>query len=67
MKDTDWWMCSECEYVFNTESLPPTCPRCQKKCSFVNVACYIPECGGPNNVDYRLVAAKVAEAKKSSQ
>lgn len=65
MKDTNWWMCSECENIFQIEDLPQTCPSCQKVCTFLNVTCYVPECGGPNNLDYRLVAAKSAEARKS--
>jgi rubredoxin len=63
-KATNWWMCSECENIFQDETPPATCPGCTKKCTFVDVTCYIPECGGPNNVDVRLVAVKSAEAKQ---
>ncbi len=66
MTNNSWWMCSECEHVFQTNSLPQACPNCQKKCTFLDVSCYIPECGGLNNVDFRLVAAKSAESRKSS-
>ena len=62
----NWWMCSECEYIFETGELPETCPSCQKKCAFVNVTCYIPECGGPDNIDVRLVAARSKADGKSS-
>lgn len=63
-KTKNWWMCSECEYVFQSETLSETCPSCKKKCTFVDVSCYIPECGGPGNLDMRLVAARSAEARR---
>jgi rubredoxin len=63
-KTSNWWMCSECENVFQDEISPATCPSCLKKCTFVDVTCYIPECGGPKNVDTRLVAAKSVEARQ---
>lgn len=67
MKDrnTIWWMCSECENIFQAEKAPEKCPNCDRKCTFVDVSCYIPECGGPDNLDVRLVAARNAEAKHS--
>jgi hypothetical protein len=32
---------------------PNVCPSCKEKCEFVDVTCYIPECGGPDsgNID----------------
>jgi hypothetical protein len=57
----NWWMCSECEGVFQAETPPVTCPNCKKECVFSDVTCYIPECGGPQNVDVRLVAARAKE------
>lgn len=65
--EMNWWMCSECEYIFQSKASPETCPNCHKECSFVDVTCYIPECGGPNNLDARLVAAKSAEDRKTSK
>lgn len=65
MTNKSWWICSECEYVMQAEVPPETCPRCKKKCLFSDVTCYIPECGGPNNLDVRLVALKHAEQSKS--
>jgi rubredoxin len=62
-----WWMCSECENVFQSAAVPEICPGCQKKCTFVDVSCYIPECGGLQNMDVRLIAAKSAEARQSGK
>lgn len=59
----NWWMCSECNYILQAEKPPKSCPQCQKECHFSDVTCYIPECGGPNNLDSRLVALKAAEDK----
>jgi rubredoxin len=58
-----WWICSECNYVLEAEIPPKSCPECKKECLFNDVTCYIPECGGPNNLDSRLVALKAAAAK----
>ena len=44
-----WWICSECDYVFEAEAPPETCPECHSKCVFSDVTCYIPECGGPGS------------------
>jgi len=60
----NYWMCSECNYVFKAETPPDTCPHCRAKCTFVNATCYIPECGGPDHYDPRLVAKRAREAKK---
>ena len=66
-KNQNWWMCNECENIFQSVDLPQACPGCQKKCTFVNVTCYVPECGGPDNLDVRLVAARNAEARRLTQ
>jgi len=42
------WKCSNCGYTLDKEagSTPPdTCPSCKTKCEFLNVSCYIPDCG----------------------
>lgn len=39
------WKCSKCGYVLKADAPPETCPQCNEKCEFVNVTCYIPECG----------------------
>jgi rubredoxin len=49
-----YWKCANCQYVLQTEQPPEVCPSCQQNCQFVDVTCYIPECGftGP---DGRLI------------
>jgi len=64
---TNWWMCSDCQYVFKAGNIPESCPGCKNKCTFVDVSCYIPDCGGPDNVDMRLVANLSAESKKTNR
>jgi rubredoxin len=39
------WKCSKCGYTLKADTPPETCPQCKEKCEFVNVTCYIPECG----------------------
>jgi rubredoxin len=39
------WKCSKCGYVLKADAPPEKCPQCNEKCEFVNVTCYIPECG----------------------
>ena len=42
------WKCSKCGYTFEekAENPPPkACPSCKETCEFVNVTCYVPECG----------------------
>ncbi len=41
--------CNKCGYTIETMSPPETCPSCKQKCEFVDVSCYIPECGGPDS------------------
>jgi rubredoxin len=60
----NWWICSECDYVFEAEKLAETCPSCHQKCTYSDVTCYIPECGGPGNLDVKLVALKAKRSKK---
>jgi rubredoxin len=60
----NWWICSECDYVFEAEKPPETCPSCHQKCAHSDVTCYIPECGGPGNLDVKLVALKAKGSKK---
>ncbi|MEW6026429.1 MAG: rubredoxin-like domain-containing protein [Planctomycetota bacterium] len=48
------WKCSQCKYVVEAINPPEACPSCQAKCSFTNVTCYTPECGGEDNIDPQL-------------
>jgi len=41
------WKCSNCGYTINEETYPERCPSCKEACAFLNVTCYIPDCGGP--------------------
>ena len=63
----NYWMCSECDYVFEAEVPPETCPSCHNKCTFSDVSCYIPECGGPDHLNQKMVAQKAAEAKRKKK
>jgi rubrerythrin len=49
-----FWKCESCGFRVTASSPPEICPGCKKKCEFVNITCYTPECGGPGNVDPRL-------------
>jgi len=48
------WKCSQCQYLLEAAKPPEICPDCQAKCSFTNVTCYTPECGGEDNIDPKL-------------
>ncbi len=51
-----FWMCTLCGHCLNTVAPPDKCPHCQQACSFRNVTCYRPECGGEQNIDPLLTA-----------
>ncbi len=40
------WKCSNCGYTLEAPAPPNKCPSCGQECEFLNVTCYIPECGG---------------------
>jgi len=52
------WKCSNCGYTFGAETVPERCPSCKQSCTFSDVTCYIPDCGGPGKIDPRLVGKK---------
>jgi len=52
------WKCSNCGYTFRVDTVPDRCPSCKQTCTFNDVTCYIPDCGGPGNIDLRLVGKK---------
>jgi rubredoxin len=60
----NFFMCDLCNYIFEAEAPPSVCPSCREKCTFSNVTCYVPECGGLNNMDPRLIAEKIKESKR---
>lgn len=45
------WQCIECGYFFDGEKPPDKCPGCNANCTYADVTCYRPECGGPANLD----------------
>ncbi len=47
------WKCKECGYTVQADKPPEECPACKKKCEFVDVSCYIPDCGNTGS-DKRL-------------
>jgi rubrerythrin len=49
-----YWKCSKCGFLITAAKPPMGCPECGANCEFINVTCYIPECGGPGNIDPRL-------------
>ncbi len=58
VKQMTQWKCSNCSYTFGAETVPDRCPSCKQTCTFSDVTCYIPDCGGPGNIDPRLVGKK---------
>ena len=53
------WKCSNCGYTFGSDTVLEKCPSCQQNCTFTDVTCYIPDCGGTdNNIDSRLLGTK---------
>ncbi|SPD74635.1 conserved hypothetical protein [uncultured Desulfobacterium sp.] len=47
------WKCNKCGYILKADKPPDTCPSCKEKCEFVDISCYIPDCGS-TGVDKRL-------------
>lgn len=45
------WQCIECGYFFDGVKPPDKCPGCKANCTYADVTCYRPECGGPANPD----------------
>lgn len=50
-----FWKCNGCGNTFQAPAPPDTCPSCKEKCTFKDVSCYTPDCGGPGNIDPKLV------------
>lgn len=48
------WKCTKCGYTLTAAAPPQTCPGCREACEFLDISCYLPECGGPGNIDPRL-------------
>lgn len=60
------WKCYNCGNTLEVQSPPETCPSCKQKCEFVDVSCYIPECGGPDsgNINPAVFQASYEKDKK---
>jgi rubredoxin len=52
-----YWMCHSCGHCLKVSDPPDECPHCFEKCSFRDVTCYRPECGGESNIDPLLTGA----------
>ncbi len=50
-----FWRCGNCSFTLQAPCPPDICPSCRRQCKFKDVSCYLPECGGPGNVDQRLM------------
>jgi len=50
-----FWKCGECGNTIQMPAPPEECPSCSKKCLFKDVTCYTPDCGGPGNIDPKLL------------
>jgi len=54
----------ECGYFVEGTKPPDTCGGCRSHCSFTDVTCYRPECGGPASADpmvMNLIAQKIGK------
>ena len=49
------WQCVECGYFSDDVRPPDRCPGCHASCSYADVTCYRPECGGVANPDPMLM------------
>ncbi len=49
-----YWRCSNCNFTLQAAKPPDICPMCRGQCEFKDVTSYLPECGGPGQVDPRL-------------
>ncbi|MCD6353331.1 MAG: hypothetical protein J7M06_03870 [Proteobacteria bacterium] len=45
------------------DETPEKCPSCKMNCTFINITCYIPECGGAEsgNIDPQLAKNRKPE------
>lgn len=59
-----YWMCDKCNFVIELAAPPDPCPGCNVRCSFSDVTCYTPDCGGLGTLDSRLVAQRVMKKEK---
>jgi rubredoxin len=50
------WKCNNCGNTIEVQAPPEKCPSCKQNCEFVDVSCYVPDCGGAGsgNVDEQV-------------
>lgn len=53
-KMDSFWKCGNCGHTFQASVPPEMCPSCKERCTFKDVSCYTPDCGGPGSIDPRL-------------
>jgi rubrerythrin len=49
-----YWRCGKCGVLYTASVPPDVCPECGEKCSFKDVTCHVPGCGGSGHIDRRL-------------
>lgn len=49
-----YWKCAKCGFLTMASIPPEMCPECRGKEGFLNVTSYVPDFGGPDNIDPRL-------------
>ena len=49
-----YWKCGKCGFLITAAKPPEVCPECSERDCFIDVTCYIPECGGLGHIDTRL-------------
>lgn len=59
-----YWMCDKCNFVIESPKPPDPCPGCKIRCTFSDVTCYTPECGGAGSLDSKLVAQRAIKKEK---
>ena len=43
------WKCNRCGSTVAADVPPQSCQSCKERCEYVDVTCYIPDCGGPES------------------
>ncbi len=49
-----YWKCGKCGFTITAVQPPDVCPECGEQCTYNNITCYTPDCGGPGHIDPRL-------------
>jgi rubredoxin len=62
-----YFKCDNCGNTLEATTPPEICPACSQKCSFVDVTCYTPECGGPDSQNINPTMLKKENATDKTQ